>query len=120
MNSVSTQCTNDSNVELLVDGQIWNSSIHVLYQLNDENLSVGCRKCNTDGSPPKWFYSNQTQIQQCKNTYELPLCTQTNGSIELLSFSPFKKSLAGEYQCDSEMLINIELGKLLCVSTIMY
>ena len=113
MNSVSTQCTNHSDVELLVDGKIWKST--VLYQLNNDDLVMGCRKCNTDGDLPKWLYLNQTQIQHCDNASDLLLCSQTNGSIELLKFSPFKESLAGEYWCDSKMIVNVTLGELLCM-----
>ena len=114
MNSISTQCTNQSNVELLVDGNIWNSTI--LYRLKNENFTVGCRKCNTDSGQPRWLRLDQTPIQRCNNASESLLCTQTNGSIEVLKFSSFNISLAGDYQCDSNMTIRIKLGELLYVS----
>ena len=106
---VKTQCTNHSNVELLVDGQLWNSTI--LYQINNEHLVLGCRKCNTDTGIPNWFHSNETHIQPCDNISELQICTQTNGSIKALKFLPFKEAFAGEYRCNAELKIRIELGK---------
>ena len=114
MNSVSTQCTNQSNVELLLDAKIWNSTI--LYRLKNENFTVGCRKCNTDSGQPRWLRLDQTPIQRCNNASESLLCTQTNGSVEVLKFSSFNISLAGDYQCDSNMTIRIKLGELLYVS----
>ena len=115
MISVSAQCTNHSDVELLVDGIVWNSTI--LYQLSNEDLVVGCRKCNTEEGPPKWLDLNLTEIQHCDNASDLLLCSQTHGSIELLKFSPFKELHAGEYHCDSKIIISIKLGELLCMDS---
>ena len=113
---VSTQCSNHRNVELLVDGQVWNSNI--LYHLNNERLEVGCRKCNTSSGIPNWFYFNDTLVQPCDNATKVQICTQTTGLIGYLKFLPFEESLAGEYNCNTNVEINIETGKLLIVTTV--
>ena len=109
---VGAQCIiGNSGVEILVDDQLWNSTI--LYIFNNENLMIECRRCNIKKEAPNWFYSNHTFIQSCDNASESQICVQSIGTITYLEFLSFQESLAGEYRCASRR-INVKLGELLC------
>ena len=109
---VTTQCTENSGVEILMDGKLLNST--VIYLSSSNNHTVGCR-CTRGSGSPVWFYPNDTIVPNCNNTSAIQICIQSNGTIENLKFSAFKGSYAGQYNCSSK-LVNIILGKfrILC------
>ena len=108
MTSVSTQCPENNGVDLLVDGNLWNST--TLSHPNNERLVVGCR-CTSGNGLPEWSYSNGTAIPICRNISKTQICVEsiTNGTTKNLRFLPFKESHAGQYVCSSRP-INITSG----------
>ena len=101
MTLVSTECTENSNVELLVDGKQLNST--TLPHPSNEHLVVEC-KCTIGSGLPEWFFPNGTAIKSCHNISKLQICTQTNETTDSinLNFIPFEESHAGQYNCSSK------------------
>ena len=97
---VSMECTENSNVELLVDGKHLNST--TLHHPSNENLVVECR-CTSGSGLPEWLFPNGTAIPSCHDISK-QICTQTNETTDSvnLNFLPFKESHAGQYKCSSK------------------
>ena len=111
MTLVRAQCIGNSGIEILVHGQLWNSTTFYLFK--NERFLLECRRCNRNNKEaPNWFYSNHTIIPSCNNVSELQICTQTIETIKFLEFMSFQESLAGEYRCTSNGRINVALGEL--------
>ena len=87
------QCTD--GVELMVDGKLIFNGTTLSRPVND-SFVVSCRKCGS-GSVPKWFYSDENDIQtSCDDT---GICSARNNNFREFRVSSFTESLAGTYKC---------------------
>ena len=81
---VSMECTENSSVELLVDGKQLNST--TLPHPSNEHLIVECR-CTSGNGLPEWFFPNGTAIPSCHDITKLQICTQTNETTDSVNLN---------------------------------
>ena len=100
------ECTD--GVELTVDGQLIFDGT-TLYRPVGDSFSVSCRRCS-GGGQPKWFDSNEDEIQRCSGT--TMICSAKSRNIQKLRFKPFLDSLAGAYKCTQGLNGTITISAL--------
>ena len=95
MAMVDAQC---AGIQLMVNGEVFEES--TLYRpMGHSDDFVTCHKCDDNIDRPAWYTANGTKLPACKKTAEA-VCTDRQGSTSRdLTFSRFRPSLAGNYEC---------------------